>query len=86
MCILMLYNNYDVLSFKQIEDMTKIPEIELQRQLLSLAHPKVRILKKNPNTKQIAPDHTFEYNNGYESKGLFKSDRIYEQNIMAWCT
>lgn len=71
MCILMLYNKVNVMSYKDIEQRTKIPETELQRQLLSLAHPKVRILKKNPNTKQMAPDHTFEYNTAYESK-LFR--------------
>jgi len=38
---------------------------ELQRHLLSLAHPEVRVLKKEPNTKAIEPSHTFTYNTAY---------------------
>lgn len=44
MCILMLFNTSDSLSFSAIQVRTQIPEKELPRHLLSLAHPKVRML------------------------------------------
>lgn len=68
MCILMLFNKADTYTYQQIRDLTQIPEMELQRHLLSLAHPEVKVLKKNPNTKSIEPNHTFTYNTGYTSK------------------
>jgi len=41
---------------------------ELNRHLLSLAHPNVRVLRKNPNNNTMAPDHKFMFNTKYESK------------------
>ncbi|SPQ95577.1 unnamed protein product (mitochondrion) [Plasmodiophora brassicae] len=37
------------------------------KHLLSLAHPKVKVLLKSPNTKKIEPDHMFMYNTEYTS-------------------
>eukprot|EP00463_Aulacantha_scolymantha_P000488 TRINITY_DN1299_c0_g1_i1.p1 TRINITY_DN1299_c0_g1~~TRINITY_DN1299_c0_g1_i1.p1 ORF type:complete len:628 (-),score=103.46 TRINITY_DN1299_c0_g1_i1:126-2009(-) len=71
MCILMLYNHGDTFTYKEIQEQTCIPESELPRQLLSLAHPKVRVLRKDPNTKALQPDHTFQFNSKYISK-LFR--------------
>ncbi|KMS93765.1 hypothetical protein BVRB_028190, partial [Beta vulgaris subsp. vulgaris] len=71
MCILMLFNDADSITFAEIQNLTGIPSNEIQRHLLSLAHPKVRILLKNPNTKQIASDHVFTFNKMYTSN-LFR--------------
>jgi len=68
MCILVLYNSGLNFTYEEIKKATNIPEVELERHLLSLAHPKVRILRKTPNNKSIAPDHTFTYNTQYVSK------------------
>jgi len=68
MCIIMLYNNSLTLTYEEIKKATNITDQELERHLLSLAHPKVRLLKKTPNNKNIAPDHTFTYNLQYTSK------------------
>jgi len=68
MCILMLFNEGNTYSYAQISQLTKIPDKDLRRNLLSLAHPKVRILRKKPNTKSLKPNHTFTFNNGYTSK------------------
>jgi len=68
MCIMMLYNNTLSLTYEEIKQATKIPDQELERHLLSLAHPKVRLLKKTPNNKFIANDHVFAYNFHYTSK------------------
>lgn len=68
MCILLLFNQTDTFTYDAILQNTQIPEKELRRQLLSLAHPKVRVLRKSPNSKSIEPTHTFTYNMDYESK------------------
>jgi cullin 3 len=68
MCILMLFNDGDKLSFAEIQSLTNIPADELTRHLLSLAHPQVKILLKNPPGKACAPDHRFKYNTKYTSK------------------
>jgi len=68
MCIMMLYNNGDSFTYDEIKKATGIPDQELERHLLSLAHPKVRILRKTPNNKSIAGDHAFAYNSTYISK------------------
>jgi cullin 3 len=68
MCILMLFNSRMTYSYAEIRELTNIPDKELQRHILSLAHPKVRVLRKKPNTKSIADDHQFMYNMGYTSQ------------------
>jgi len=72
MCILMLYNQADKYTFAEMLKLTSIPEEELKRHLLSLAHPKVKVLKKNPNTQKIENDHVFHFNTQYTSQ-LFKN-------------
>jgi len=72
MCILMLFNSGDKLSFSDIQRSTNIPPSDLTRHLLSLAHPQVKVLLKNPPGKSIGPDHRFKYNNKYASK-LFRN-------------
>jgi len=71
MCILMMYNTAEKFTFAEIQKTTGIPEEELQRHLLSLAHPKVQVLKKTPNTKNTEKDHVFSWNHQYVSK-LFR--------------
>lgn len=71
MVVLMLFNNEDTLTFKEIQDQTNISPRELTRHLLSLAHPKVRILLKKPLTKAVGPDHKFTFNHKYTSR-LFR--------------
>lgn len=46
MCILLLFNDCDVLSLDAIRSATGIAETELRRHLLSLCTPKLRILTK----------------------------------------
>ena len=69
MCILVLFNNRDTLTLKQIREETQIPEDELRRHLVSLCTPKHRILKKGSKGKAISgDDDTFTYNSDYTSK------------------
>lgn len=70
MCILMLYNERDTFTCKELADRTQILEKDLHRALMSLAMGKQnqRILIKNPKTKEIEPDHSFTINDSFTSK------------------
>jgi len=68
MCILMLFNQKDIYTFHEISELTQIPASELSRNILSLAHPKVKILLKNPNNKTIADNHQFKFNKKYKNQ------------------
>ena len=69
MCILVLFNDRDTLTLKQIRDETQIPEEELRRHLVSLCTPKHRILRKGSKGKGISgDDDTFAYNAEFTSK------------------
>ncbi|CAK9186111.1 unnamed protein product [Ilex paraguariensis] len=69
MCILMLYNNADMLSYKEIEQSTEIPASDLKRCLQSLACVKGKnILRKEPMSKDISEDDTFFFNDQFTSK------------------
>lgn len=70
MCVLMLFNNRDKLSYEEIANETDIPERDLIRALQSLAMGKAtqRILIKSPRTKDIEPPHEFCVNDAFTSK------------------
>jgi cullin 3 len=69
MCILLLFNDTDTLSLRQIRSQTHIPDQELRRHLISLCTPKNRILKKKSKGRGItSDDDTFTYNKDYTSK------------------
>ena len=66
--ILLLYNTQDAYSFTQLAQLTQLPRTTLAQHVLSLAHPAVRVLRKQPNTKAISDDDVFTYNSAYASK------------------
>ncbi|XP_073118727.1 cullin-3A-like [Henckelia pumila] len=69
MCILMLFNNADHLSYKEIEQSTEIPPSDLKRCLQSLACVKGKIIiRKEPISKDIGEDDTFFFNDKFTSK------------------
>nr|CAD7444437.1 unnamed protein product [Timema bartmani] len=70
MCVLMLFNNRDRLTYEEIQSETDIPERDLIRALQSLAMGKAtqRILIKTPKTKDIEPNHMFYVNDSFSSK------------------
>ncbi|KAL0327184.1 UNVERIFIED_CONTAM: Cullin-3A [Sesamum angustifolium] len=54
MCVLMLFNNADYLSYREIEQATEIPPSDLKRCLQSLACVKGKnVLRKEPMSKDI---------------------------------
>ncbi|XP_010257131.1 PREDICTED: cullin-3A-like [Nelumbo nucifera] len=69
MCILMLFNNSDRLSYKEIEQATEIPASDLKRCMQSLACVKGKnVLRKEPMSKDIGEDDTFFFNDKFTSK------------------
>ncbi|KAG0492192.1 hypothetical protein HPP92_005297 [Vanilla planifolia] len=69
MCILMLFNSSDRLTYKEIEQATEIPAPDLKRCLQSLACVKGKnVLIKDPMSKDIAEDDSFNVNDKFSSK------------------
>ncbi|XP_012281078.1 cullin-3 [Orussus abietinus] len=70
MCVLLLFNNRERLTYEEIQNETDIPERDLVRALQSLAMGKAtqRILLKHPRTKEIEPSHYFSVNDNFTSK------------------
>ncbi|KAJ0099957.1 hypothetical protein Patl1_21925 [Pistacia atlantica] len=76
MCVLMLFNNADQLSYKEIEQATEIPASDLKRCLQSLACVKGKnVLRKEPMSKDIAEDDAFFFNDKFTSKQRVEEDR-----------
>lgn len=72
MVVLMLLNDSDSLSFKDISSASGIPEAELGRVMQSMTLVKGKnVLKKIPDTKEINPDDVFTVNDSFTSK-LYK--------------
>jgi cullin 3 len=72
MCILMLFNDVDQLTYKEITQATEIPATDLKRSLQSLALVKGKnILRKDPQSKDISETDIFCFNDKFTSK-LFK--------------
>ncbi|KAK9061754.1 hypothetical protein SSX86_018937 [Deinandra increscens subsp. villosa] len=69
MCVLMLFNNADGLSYKEIEQAVEIPTLELKRCLQSLACAKGKnVLRKEPMSKDVSEDDEFFFNEKFSSK------------------
>lgn len=70
MCVLLLFNLRDKLTYEEIKEETSIPDRELTRALQPLAMGKTsqRILVKQPKTKEIEPSHTFMVNENFSSQ------------------
>ncbi|KAK9814178.1 hypothetical protein WJX72_001668 [[Myrmecia] bisecta] len=72
MCILLLFNEVDSMSYRDILGATGIPASDLKRSLQSLACVKGKnVLKKEPMSKEIGESDTFSFNEGFRSK-LYK--------------
>ncbi|XP_068620766.1 cullin-3-B [Battus philenor] len=70
MCVLLLFNKRERLTYEEILNETDIPEKDLVRALQSLAmgKPTQRVLIKHPKTKEIEPPHQFYVNDAFTSK------------------
>lgn len=87
MCILLLFNESDVLTLGQIRTRTHIPDSELRRQLISLCTPRNRIIKKGSKGKGITSDEdTFTYNTEYTSKLKRVRIPLVKETSIAQCS
>ncbi|MEW5303513.1 MAG: hypothetical protein WDW36_006197 [Sanguina aurantia] len=69
MCILMLFNSTETLTYKDIADTTDIPAQELKRSLQGLACVKGKnVLRKEPMSKDISDTDAFLFNDKFSSK------------------
>eukprot|EP01010_Urceolus_cornutus_P005564 NODE_97_length_2481_cov_274.176398_g77_i0.p1 GENE.NODE_97_length_2481_cov_274.176398_g77_i0~~NODE_97_length_2481_cov_274.176398_g77_i0.p1 ORF type:complete len:741 (-),score=191.97 NODE_97_length_2481_cov_274.176398_g77_i0:134-2356(-) len=70
MVILLLFNTRDAIPFMELQEQTKIPELDLKRALLSLCHQPKQcspLLKKEPaNAKDV--DATLIFNEDFKSR------------------
>eukprot|EP00238_Polyblepharides_amylifera_P008063 CAMPEP_0196582338 /NCGR_PEP_ID=MMETSP1081-20130531/38666_1 /TAXON_ID=36882 /ORGANISM="Pyramimonas amylifera, Strain CCMP720" /LENGTH=239 /DNA_ID=CAMNT_0041902877 /DNA_START=200 /DNA_END=919 /DNA_ORIENTATION=- len=69
--VLMLFQDQDQLSFKDIEEASGIEAKELKRTLQSLACGKVRVLVKSPKGRDVDDTDTFHFNQDFSEK-LFR--------------
>lgn len=70
MCVLMLFNNRDRLTYEEISQETDIPQKDLMRALQSLAMGKSaqRVLLRSQKAKEIEASDEFYVNDGFMSK------------------
>ncbi|GAB4829175.1 hypothetical protein Ancab_018840 [Ancistrocladus abbreviatus] len=69
MCVLMLFNNADRFTYREIEQATEIPAPDLKRCLQSLACVKGKnVLRKEPMSKDIGENDAFLFNEKFTSK------------------
>lgn len=70
MCILMLFNNRERMSYEEIQQESDIPEKDLLRAMQSLSMGKAaqRLLMRTPKTKDIEPTNEFYVNDAFISK------------------
>ncbi|KAJ4756829.1 Cullin family protein [Rhynchospora pubera] len=69
MCVLMLFNSADGLTYREIEQATEIPALDLKRCLQSLACVKGKnVLRKEPMSKDISEEDVFYFNDKFTSK------------------
>jgi len=70
MMALLLFNEFKVITFKQLLDVTGVPRNEIAHHILSLVHPKVGVLMKRPMSKELEDSHELKINDTYANKLL----------------
>lgn len=68
MIILLAFNDQKIISCGQLLDITGFSIADITNPLLSLAHPKISILLKRPNTKHLELSHQFMINAKFVSQ------------------
>ena len=70
MCILLLFNTTDTMSYADIEAATSIPVADLKRALQSLACAKFKVLNKEPKGREVNDSDSFSFNAEFTCKQL----------------
>lgn len=66
--VMLLFEDHEFLTFQELLEMTKIPEIDLIRHLQSISvAPRTRLLRKSPMSKDIKILDKFSINENFES-------------------
>ena len=81
--ILLLFENLgtrEFLTYGEIKNATEIPDSELQRNLYSLACAKFKVLRKHPSGRNVNPDDSFSFNEGFSSP----SRKIKIKTVGGW--
>jgi cullin 3 len=70
MCVLLLFNNRERLTYEELQQESDIPEKDLIRALqsLSMGKQQQRLLMRAPKTKDIEPSNEFYVNDAFVSK------------------
>eukprot|EP00466_Bigelowiella_natans_P014435 jgi/Bigna1/46233/estExt_Genewise1.C_30105 len=69
MAFLLVFNKKKIASFQDILDATGLKsDTTLQNHLLSLAHPKLGVLLKRPNSRTLDRKHKFQLNSNFKCK------------------
>mmetsp|Transcript_51346 Transcript_51346/g.125176 ORF Transcript_51346/g.125176 Transcript_51346/m.125176 type:complete len:748 (+) Transcript_51346:224-2467(+) len=79
MVVLLLFTDQSTsaLRFKDIENATKIPAVDLKRTMQSLACGHFKLLVKNPKGKEVKEDDSFSFNSSFTHKMIkFKVSSI----------
>lgn len=67
MIILLMFNNKNELTYKELADSTLIPEKELKRSLLALCLGKDKLIVKEEKSKNILDTEKFQWNAKFKS-------------------
>jgi len=67
MLILLLFSSKVTWTFKEIYEETGIPREDCIIHCQSMAHPKIKVLRKAPNSKDCQDDHKFQINPKYSN-------------------
>jgi len=66
--VLLLFNDADALNLKEIQEGVGLGMKELKRTLQSLACGKIRVLKKEPMSREVENEDTFYFNKDFQDK------------------
>jgi len=67
-CLLMLFNTSDKLGYPEIMTQSNLSDDDLPRLLHSLSCGKYKILSKEPNTKTVTQNDSFEFNRKFNDR------------------
>jgi len=70
MCLLLLFNDRDTISYQELANATHIPTNELKRALQSLACAKFKLLTKEPKGRDVSEEDSFSFNNKFTAKQI----------------
>jgi len=70
MCILLLFNDRDTITYTELSNATHIATPDLKRALQSLACAKFKLLTKEPRGRDVADSDSFSFNESFTAKQI----------------